>query len=217
MTARDVRLIREVTDLTGLRRLLRLSAARTSGELNVSDFARNVDLPVETCRRYLALLETVFLHHLVPAWSRNLTAKVRHRPKLHHTDTGLAAHSLGVNAAALARPGSPQAGPLLETFVASELARQLTWSDTDATLMHWSDRGGAEVDLILEASDGRVVAIEVKAAKDVNEADSRWLRAMRDRLGPQFVVGAVLHCGDHPRSLSERIISLPIAALWSAS
>lgn len=215
VTARDVRLIRDIADLSGMRRVVRLAAARTSGELNVADFARSAGLAPDTCRRYLDLLETVYLHYLVPAWSRNLTAKVRRRPKLHVTDTGVAARLIGTNPEALSRPGFALAGQLLESFVAGELARQLTWSDTDAELFHWSDRGGGEVDLVLEASDGRVVGIEVKAAVDVNEADAAWLRTMRDKVGKQFVAGLVLHCGDQPRTLGDRIVSLPIGALWA--
>ncbi|MEZ5382773.1 MAG: ATP-binding protein [Microthrixaceae bacterium] len=215
ITARDVRLIRDIADLAGLRRVVRLSAAQTSGELSVADFARSADLAPDTCRRYLALLETVYLHHLVPAWSRNLTAKVRRRPKIHVTDTGVAAQLLGVGPDVLSKPGTAVAGHLLESFVAGELTRQLTWSDTDAALFHWSDRGGAEVDLVLEASDGRVVAIEVKAAVDINEADTRWLKKMRDKLGDQFVVGMVLHCGDQPRRLGDRVVAMPVSSLWA--
>jgi predicted AAA+ superfamily ATPase len=215
ITARDVRLIRDIADLAGLRRVVRLSAAQTAGELNIAEFARSADLATDTCRRYLALLETVYLHHLVPAWSRNLTAKVRHRPKIHVTDTGVAAQLLGVGPDALSRPGTSVAGHLLESFVAGELARQLTWSDTDAELFHWSDRGGAEVDLVLESSDGRVVAIEVKAAVDINEADTKWLRKMRDKLDDQFVVGIVLHCGERPRRLGDRVVALPVSSLWA--
>lgn len=66
---------------------------------------------------------------------------------------------------------SSMAGPLLESFVAGELRRQLGWADESARLFHFRDRDGLEVDLVLETDDlvletgdRRVVGIEVKAA-----------------------------------------------------
>lgn len=109
------------------------------------------------------------------------------------------------------------AGALLETFVAGELARQLTWSDTDAGLYHWRDRGGREVDLVLEASDGRVVGIEVKATVDARSGDFAGLRTLRDRLGERFCAGILIHCGTSTRSFGDKLVSMPVPALWLAS
>lgn len=38
----------------------------------------------------------------------------------------------------------------------NELAEQLTWSETSARLFHFRDRDGMEVDIIVEAADGRL-------------------------------------------------------------
>lgn len=48
-------------------------------------------------------------------------------------NSGIAANLLGQDLTSLRRPGSPLGG-LLESFVAMELARQLTWADTRAEL-----------------------------------------------------------------------------------
>jgi uncharacterized protein len=104
------------------------------------------------------MLETVCFQYLVPAWSRNLTAKAVHRPKLHITGSGLAAALFEVDADALRRPESSVSEAFLESFVVGEVARQLTWSDTEASLFHWRDRDGAEVDIVLERPNGGVVS-----------------------------------------------------------
>lgn len=216
VTTKDVRELADLGHMASLRDLVRLLAARTAHEVNVADLGRELAIPAPTLRRYLPLLETIYLHHLVPAWSRNLTAKVVHRPKLHLIDSGLAAHLLGVDPGGLARPTSTQAGPLLESFVAGELARQLTWSDLDANLYHWRDRNGSEVDLVLEAADGTVAGIEVKAAVDVHDGDFRGLRTLRDRLGEQFRGGVVVHCGDRPRPFGPGLYAVPVSTIWAA-
>ena len=214
-TGRDVREIAQIGTGVDLARLCELLAALTATIVNQVELARDLGVTPQSARRYLDLLGTVYLHHQVPAWSRNLTAKVSHRPKLHLIDSGLAAALVGVDPDHLARPVAPAAGPLLETFVVGELAAQLTWAETNARLYHWRDRSGAEVDAVLERKDGLVTAIEVKASALVDRGDARWLRTLRDRLGEQFACGVVLHCGEHSLRLDDRILAIPISALWA--
>ncbi len=56
-------------------------------------------------------------------------------------------------------------------------------------LHHWRISGGAEVDIVLELADGRIVGIESKAADTVTGEDFLGLAALRDLAGPQFVQG----------------------------
>jgi uncharacterized protein len=213
--SRDAAEIGRLPSAFDLPTLMRVLAGRTSSELNTSEISRVVGASPDVTKRVLTMLETIYFHYRVPAWSRNLTAKAVRSPKLHITDTGLAAALLGVDADMLRRPNAPLSGALLESFVVGELARQLTWSDTEASLYHWRDRDGTEVDLLLERPNGEIVGIEVKAAHDVNFADTKGLRALRDRLGDQFITGIVLHCGDRAHRIDDRIVALPINTLWS--
>jgi len=98
---------------------------------------------------------------LRPAWSRNLTRKITRHPKVYVAGSGLAAYLLGKDPSALARPTDPARGLLTETFVVNEILRRASWLDQEVRLHHLRDRGGAEIDLVVEAADGRVVAIEV--------------------------------------------------------
>jgi len=200
--------------LADMPRLLRLCAARTGNELNVSAIASDLGIPSRTMSGYLARLETAFLLRLVPAWSANLSAKVVRRPKLFVSDVGLAAHLQGATASSLARSGPAGVGPLLETLVATELIRQLTWSDTAATIGHFRDRSGIEVDLILEHPDGRIVAIEVKASRTPRAEDLRGLRFLADRLGDRFAYGCLLSLAPEATPFGAHLAALPISALW---
>jgi predicted AAA+ superfamily ATPase len=129
-------------------------------------------------------------------------------------DTGLSAYLAGVSSTA--PPTADLAGQLLETLVAGEIKRQLSWCDEQASLFHYRDHGGAEVDLILATPDGRVVGLEVKAASGANVADAKWLAMLRDKLGERFVGGVVLHTGTTAGSLGDRLISAPIDMIWKA-
>lgn len=198
--------------------MVRLFAARTAQEHVTVKVAELLGIDRATADTYRAWLETVFLVHRVPAWSRNLSAKVVHRPKLHIVDTGLAAGLLGKDASALSRPTEPMIGALFESFVATELAKQLGWTDAPARLHHYRDSDGVEVDLVLEADDGSVCAIEVKASPNPRPADIRGLEALRDRLdrvGNDFLCGVLLHTGERRFTMADRIVALPIADIWS--
>jgi hypothetical protein len=56
----------------------------------------------------------------------------------------------------------------------------------------------------------------VKAALDFSSTDFRGLRLMRDRLDDRFRTGVLLHCGDRVQRVEDRLIAMPISALWAS-
>jgi predicted AAA+ superfamily ATPase len=211
---------RDVVELSGIRKvaemgqLLRLLAVRTAGELVMQSVIDDSPLERQAVYDYRAWLETIHLVTTLPAWSRNLTRRVKRRPKVFLTDPGLAAWLLGKTPAALQDPTDPATGQLVETFVFAELRRQLTWAATDVTMYHWQDRAGAEVDLILEAADGRVAGLEVKSGHTPRPEWFRWLTQMRDTLGDKFVAGVALYAGQQILPFGDRLLAAPISTLW---
>ena len=215
---REVEVAADIRRAGALMEMVRYFAATTASELVLSTVAQRMGIDRSTVNTYEPWLETVFLVHRLPAWSRNLTAKVVKRPKLYVTDTGIAANLLAKDPVALQGINDPAAGALFETFVVNELAKQSTWSETPIRLHHFRDSDGAEVDLVLEADDGRVVAIELKASSTPRSDDFRWLTLLRDRLDKadsKFIAGIVLHTGTARLRFGERMIALPAADVWT--
>ena len=211
---RDVRDLARVDALHALPNLLKLLAARSSGLLNLADVGRDVALPHATLTRYMALLETVFLVHRLPAWSRNLGQRLVKAPKLHLVDTGLACHLLGADARRLS--GDRRLlGRLLESFVVGELRKQVSWADPRTTLYHYRTASGLEADVLLEKPDGSVAAIEVKSGVTVGASDFTALKALRDQLGPQFQAGVVLYLGEQIVPFGDKLWLVPMPALWA--
>ncbi|EFD57110.1 conserved hypothetical protein [Mycobacterium tuberculosis T92] len=125
-----------------------------------------------------------------------------------------ACHLLGVTGATLDRPGRPL-GPLLETFVANEIRKQLTWSTERPSLWHFRDRDGAEVDLVLEHPDGRVCGIEVKATSTPRAEDLRGLRYLAERLDDRFQFGVLLTAAPEATPFGPTLAALPVSTLWA--
>lgn len=211
---REVRDLAAVGNVAEMFSMIRLIAARSGGLFNLADVARGAQLPHSTARRYLALLKAVFLVTELPSWSTSLTTAIVKSPKLFLTDSGLAAHVMGIAANRLTE--QPHLiGALVETFVATELRRQTGWSRTRPSLTHLRTRQGIEVDLVLEARDGSVVGVEVKASSTVGDSDFAGLRALADLAGPRFRRGVVLYTGVEQVSFGRGLSALPMHGLWT--
>lgn len=211
---RDISEFAEIGKAQAMPRVLGLVAARTGSPLVISDIARSADLDRATTRNYLNYLSTVFLTTEVPPWSVNLSARLSKTPKTFVTDSGLAAHLLGVSPDDMRRVGHPAFGMLVETFVLSELMKLQTASTTPVTIWQWREREGREIDFILEGPGGSVIGIEVKGSASPGADSAQHLRWLRDRLGDRFAAGVVLHLGSRSSSFGERIHAVPVSALW---
>jgi predicted AAA+ superfamily ATPase len=211
---RDVRDFANIEGLHDMPRLLSLLGARASALLNMAEVSRATGITHSTLRRYLSLLEALFIVQPLPAWSVNLGKRLVKAPKLHLIDAGLTAHLRGqADAEALAL--SPQLGPLLETFVVQELRRHLRWADTAATAWHFRTAAGQEVDLVLETPDQRVVGIEIKASASLNQGDFDGLRELRRAAGPAFTRGVVLYTGEQLLPFEDKLWAVPLGVLWA--
>ena len=216
--SRDVGALADVRHAGALRAVLQLAAARTSGELNIADWCRRLAIDRGTLEAYLGWLRMVFLVHELPAWTRNLTARVVKRPKLHLADTGLAAALINVDPEALRPANAVATGTLLETFAANEIARQLSATGEPLQLHHYRDSAGHEVDLVIERADGAVVAVEIKgtASPGIDHLKHlAWMRDYLDHVSPDaFRAGVLLHSGSRSLKVGDRLYSAPLDALW---
>lgn len=218
MTSRDVPGISRIQHVAELPKLLAALAAMTGQQLVVTRLAEKVALSRQAVdSTYLPLLETVFMAVRLPAWSRNLLSRVTRHPKSYVVDTGVAAHLLRVDEQALADPMCAATGPLVETFVVNELIRQQSFGGDPVQLSHYRTHDGVEVNVIVEGPSGCVGGIEVKSSATVSLADFRHLvrlRALLDASGGRFVRGVVLYTGDQVLPFGDRLVAMPLAALW---
>ncbi|MEM1093656.1 MAG: ATP-binding protein [Bacteroidota bacterium] len=212
---RDVRDLANIEGLSEMPRLLALLAARTGTLLNTSEVSRSSRLPATTLKRYMTLLQATFLVRLIPAWSTNRSKRLVKSPKLIVTDTGLASHLVGFTADGSVPPAlADMPGTLLETFVLAELLKQMEWSERRVRLHHFRTQRGREVDAVLEDAAGRVVGVEVKAARSVSNRDLRGLRALRDEKPSAFYRGVVLYLGTEQIAFDDQMSAVPLSALW---
>jgi uncharacterized protein len=211
---RDVRQLAEIERPADMRRLVNLIAGSTGSLANQTSMASRLQVPASTVKRYVDLLDLLFITRRIPAWSSNLATRAVATPKLVFNDSGLAAHLIGMSAKRARHPTAP-VGPLIETFVLGELSRQLAFTDQPVRLYHYRDRDQYEVDAVLESASGDVVACEVKAAETVRSEDFRGIQRLARRLGGRFLGGVVLYAGGQALPFGERLRAWPISTLWT--
>lgn len=210
---RDIRDLARIEGLTDMPRLLSLLAARSSALMNVSEVSRAVGISHSTLRRYLGLLEALFIFQPLPAWTTNIGKRLVKSPKVHLLDSGLTVHLRG-DGDARSLSQNPSLGVLLETFVVQEIRKLLAWSLPGVRAYHFRTATGLEVDLVLEAPGPFVVGIEVKASANVTPRNFNGLRALAETSGEQFVQGVVIYLGAQRLPFGDKLWALPITCLW---
>jgi len=212
MLTRDVRDISNVEGLRDFPMLFRLLATRTANLLNISDLSRSLSIVNVTVKRYLRLLEALYFVYLLPSWFNNHGKRLIKSPKLHLCDTAFLGHLLAMDKEKLIHDPSLM-GPLLETFVFTELQKLKSWSTIDFNMFHFRSNLH-EVDFILEGYDGSIVGIEVKSARTVRPDDLKGLNYLQSIAKKNFHKGIILYLGDEVISINKDIVAMPVQALW---
>jgi predicted AAA+ superfamily ATPase len=212
---RDVRAIGDIARLEQLPRLLTAIALRSRGSLNKSGLSRELEIPLSSMDRYLLLLERIYLVRRLPAWHNRLGPRLVKAPKLLICDSGLLCHLLLLDEGRLLSDPT-SFGLALEGYVGIELAKAVDLDSRYPRLMHYRTSKGTEIDFVLEAANGRVAAIEVKASSTLTAADFRRFERLRETLGPRFVRGVVFYTGDRVLPFGDRLEAWPVSTLWSA-
>lgn len=209
---RDVRDIAQIEQLDKLPRLVAMLSEQAGQLSNLASLANALQLSRATVARYIEVLERLFLLETLPPWFSNRMSRLIKTPKHFFLDSGLLA-SLRVADRPNLLADPQRYGPLLESFVASELRKLAGWSETRTTLSHFRTKDGDEVDLVLESPRGQVMGIEVKASVTLRRGDFSGLRKLEAAAGDRFVCSLLLH--DRMTPFSERIQGASMSLLWT--
>ena len=168
-----------------------------------------------TTLAYRDHLTNLWLLDPVPGWApaSNQIRRLQQAPKHQLADPALAARLLGLNDRTLLSPaGAHMAGPLFESL--ATLSVRVAAHAAEATVSHLrTGNGNREIDLIVEGPEGQILAIEVKLAAAVSDADVRHLRWLRDTIPDRVVDLAVVTTGTTAYRRADGIAVVPLALL----
>ncbi len=202
------------------------ATATTASHETIRDAATGgvADKPSKsTTQPYRSVLERLWIVEPVPAWlpTRNHLHRLAQPPKHHLADPALAARLLGLDADALlsgreAGPRVPRDGTLLGHLFESlvTLSVRVYAQASEARVKHLRQHGGRrEVDLIVERADQRVLAIEVKLSRTVDDGDVQNLLWLREQIGEDLIDAVVVHTGPQAYRRPDGIAVVPASLL----
>jgi hypothetical protein len=102
----------------------------------------------------------------------------------------------------------------LENYVATEILKLLSFSETKATLLHFRTSDNKEVDFVLENPDGSLFAIEIKKSESVNAQDFKGINALAEFIPKEFIGGVVLYSGKQVVPFGKNLWAVPLHILW---
>ncbi len=163
---RDVRQIKNITDLIVFERFMHLLAGRAGQQLNLSSLAVETGADSKTIQSWIGILESSFIIYLLKPHYRNFNKTLVKTPKLYFYDTGLVCSLLGITSPAQLA-SHPVRGSLFENMVITEMIKQRTNAGLPINLYYWRDKTGHEIDVIIDEA-GELTPIAIKAGKTIN-------------------------------------------------
>ncbi len=175
---RDVRQLRQVSDLNLFVRFIRLCAGRIGQLLNIHSLASDAGISTTTAQAWLSVLETSHIVFLLQPHFKNFNKRLVKTPKLYFTDTGLACNLLGIE-----KPEQLTShflkGGLFENLIILELLKNRYNEGKKSNLYFWRDNHGHEIDCLIENRE-LFKALEIKSSQTTNTAFFDGLRYWKD-------------------------------------
>jgi len=162
---RDVRQIKNITNLNLFQKLLYLCAARIGQHLNLNNLAIECGVDHKTIGSWIGILQSSYVIHLLPPFYNNFSKRIIKSSKLYFYDTGLACALLGIHSPSQLSLHQSR-GPLFENYIINELIKKRFNRGLRSNLFHWRDVSGHEIDLIVDQGSS-AVGIELKAGMTV--------------------------------------------------
>jgi predicted AAA+ superfamily ATPase len=157
-------------------------AAVTSGQwLNYSKIASDSEIPKETIRRFVSILEDTLLLFRLPAFRprTRTTRRVSQRDRFLLFDVGVRNALLSLHR----KPVTPdQLGPTFEHWLSLQVLHLDRALRKGWTISSYRTEAGAEVDLVIERGDD-IVGLEIKASKNAGRSDARGLLSLEEMIG----------------------------------
>ena len=170
---------------------------------NAAEPARALGISQPTARRYLDVLEEIFMVRVLPPWHENLSKRQVKAPKIYFRDSGLLHYLLSIRSE-LDLQTHPKLGASWEGYAIEEVLKVVNADE----VYFWGTHSGAELDLLI-FKDGQRLGVECKHS-DAPRLTPSMRAALADLRLDRLLV---FYPGDRPYPLAERVHVLPLSRL----
>ena len=163
---RDVRELKQITDLSAFQKFIKLCAGRIGQILDFQSLANDCGISANTVRSWISVLEASYIIFLIHPHFKNFSKRLIKAPKLYFYDTGIACNLLNIR--------SPEElsmhylrGGLFESMILSDLLKQRYNGGLQPNIYFWRDKSGLEIDCILDHGS-TLTPIEIKSGETIH-------------------------------------------------
>lgn len=165
--------------LNSFSNFLHFAALSNSEQVNFSKIANDLQIHPSTVKEYYQILTDTLIGNLIPAFTKTIKRKAMSSAKFYFFDCGV------TNAIVKRKEvvdGTSDFGKMFEQAIYIELNSYLNYSNKNHewTLSYWRSTSKFEVDFLLTNFAGEVIAIEVKAKKNISKRDYKGLNALSE-------------------------------------
>jgi uncharacterized protein len=182
----DVMEFSRIQELGSMRLLLDMLRTRVGSPLSLASLGRDLGLSQPTVKRYIDILQALYIVFMVQPWHHNIARSLQQAPKIYFFDTGMVKPPPGLTA-----DSSQAQGARFENAVAGMLLKQVHFlQDSQAApvgLHYVRDKAGAEIDFALSNENSLSHLIECKWRDDkphraFGKFGDAWPQAQRVQL-----------------------------------
>ncbi len=190
---RDLRQIKEITNLSSFQIFVKLLAGRVATEFNASSLATETGVSSPTIKSWFGLLQTSYIVFALTPYYANISKRLSKMPKVYFYDTGLLCFLLGINSEEqLAQ--HPLRGAIFENLVVCEFLKARFNQGKASNLYFYRENSGREVDVLID--NGMSYDLyEIKSSATFNNDFKRNLTYLKDLMGDKIRKAAVIYDG----------------------
>lgn len=164
---RDVRTLKQITDLSLFQKFLQLCAGRIGQLLDLTSIGNDCGITAHTVRSWLSVLEATYIVFLLHPHYKNFSKRVIKTPKIYFYDSAVACRLLSIQSMK-DLPTHYLRGGLFESMILSDLLKARFNSGESPNLYFWRDKSGLEVDCVLERGVN-LTPIEIKSGETISQ------------------------------------------------
>lgn len=200
---RDIRQIKNVTDLSLFQKFLEICAGRTGQILNKQSISKECGISQPTVEKWLTILEVSFIAFRLRPYYSNSKKRIIKSPKLYFFDTGLICSLLGINNAGQIA-NHPLRGEIFETYIISEFIKNRFHQGMRSNYFFYRDNHMNEIDLIIETGYGPV-PVEIKSGQTINDSFFKGLKFFR-KLSDRYKQSGLIYGGNQNYTFNNSYI-----------
>lgn len=155
---KDILALENLKDSVFVFNLLRLIAFQIGHDISYAELAQNLNVHPDTVRRYLELLEKIFIIFSRQGYSRNLRKEYTKTPRYYFWDNGIR-NIIVSNLNDLT--SRDDVGALWENYCVAERSKRNKYKNILVNSFYWRTYDQKEIDLI-EERDGKLFGYEMK-------------------------------------------------------